>query len=137
MKFLTQNLWLIGLAIGSAAMLVWPMLRRGAAGATDVSPSEAVLLLNRENALMLDVRNEAEFATGHIAEASNIPLSQLEERLAELARYKDQPLLVNCQGGVRSANACAMLKKGGFTRVYNLKGGINAWTQANMPVIRE
>jgi rhodanese-related sulfurtransferase len=136
LKFLTQNLWLIGLAVGSAAMLVWPMLRRGAAGATDVSPSEAVLLLNRENALTLDVRNEAEFAAGHIAEARNIPLTQLEARLAELNGYKDKPLLVNCQGGVRSASACAVLKKGGFTRLYNLQGGINAWTQANLPVVK-
>lgn len=136
MKFITQNLWLVILALGSGAMLLWPTLRRGAAGATDVTPNEAVLLLNRENALMLDVRNEAEFATGHIAEARNIPLAQLDARLAELGKYKDKPLLVNCQGGVRSASACAVLKKEGFTRLYNLKGGINAWTQANLPIVK-
>lgn len=136
MKFLTQNLWLIGLAIGSGAMLLWPMLRRGAAGAADVSPSEAVMLINRENALILDVRNETEFASGHIAEARNIPVAQLDTQLASLAKYKDKPLLINCQGGVRSASACAMLKKNGFARLYNLKGGINAWTQANMPVVK-
>jgi len=136
LKFLTQNLWLIGLAIGSGAMLLWPMLRRGAAGAADVSPSEAVMLINRENALILDVRNETEFASGHIAEARNIPVAQLDTQLASLAKYKDKPLLINCQGGVRSASACAMLKKNGFARLYNLKGGINAWTQANMPVVK-
>jgi rhodanese-related sulfurtransferase len=101
-----------------------------------VSPGDAVMLINRQHAVVLDVRNANEFAGGHITDALNIPLADLESRLGELAKYKDKPLLVNCQGGVRSANACTILKNGGFTRIYNLQGGVNAWAQAHLPVVK-
>ena len=125
MEFFKQNILLIGLALGSGAMLLWPMLKRGTSGVADVSPNDAVLLINREHATVLDVRNANEYATGHITEALHIPLAELESRLAELAKYKDKPLLVNCQGGVRSASACGILTKAGFTKLYNLEGGVN------------
>lgn len=136
MKFIMENIWWIGLMLGSGVMLLWPMLRGGASGATDVSPAEAVLLINRENALVLDVREEGEFAAGHIPDAKNIPLAKLTERANELRKYQQKPLLVNCQGGVRSANACGQLKKAGFTRIYNLRGGLTAWNEAKLPVAK-
>jgi rhodanese-related sulfurtransferase len=136
MEFIKQNIWLIGLAVGSAVMLLWPGLRRSASGVVDLSPTEAVILINREHALVLDVRNPDEFSGGHIADARNIPLSELATRLGELEAAKDKPLLVNCQGGVRSASACAVLKKAGFGKLFNLDGGINAWNQANLPVVK-
>lgn len=137
MKFLTQNLLLIGLALGSGLMLIWPLLKRGAgAGVAQASPNEAVLLINRANALVLDVRDDQDFAAGHIADARHIPAAQLEARLGELRRYKDRPLIVNCQGGVRSAKACDVLRKHEFSKVYNLQGGLNAWTQAKLPVVK-
>lgn len=137
MKFLVENIWLIILALGSGAMLLWPVLGRGAAGATEVTPAAAVLLINREHALVLDVRDEAEFAGGHIADARNIPLARLTERLGELRRYQQKPLLVSCPGGVGAGNACGLLKKAGFTRIYHLKGGIDAWKQANLPLTKD
>lgn len=137
MKFVMDNLLLVVLAVSSGLLLLWPMLTRGTSGNADVSPNDAVLLINREHATVLDVRNAAEFAGGHITDAINIPLAELESRLGELAKYKDKPLLVNCQGGVRSTSACGVLKKGGFSRIYNLQGGVNAWMQAKLPVIRE
>lgn len=136
MKFLMDNAVWIGLMVGSGALLLWPMLRGGVSGAKDVSPAEAVLLINRENAFILDVREENEFATGHIPDAKNIPLSKLTERAGELKKYQQKPVVVNCQGGVRSANACGQLKKAGFTNLYNLKGGINAWNEARLPVAK-
>lgn len=136
LKFFMENIWWIGLALGSGAMLLWPMLRGGVSGATEVSPAEAVLLINRENALVLDVREEAEFAAGHIPEAKNIPLSKLAERAGELRKYQQKPLLVTCQGGMRSANACGQLKQAGFTRLYNLKGGLAAWNEAKLPMAK-
>lgn len=137
MEFIKHNIWLIGLALGSGLMLLWPVLRRGAGGSSDVSPNEAVLLINRARAVVLDVRNPSEFAVGHITDAINIPLAELESRIGELAKHKDKPLLVNCQGGVRSAKACAVLKKAGFSRLYNLAGGINAWTEIKLPVVKD
>lgn len=136
MEFIKQNIWLIGLAIGSAVMLVWPSLRRTASGVVDLSPTEAVMLINHEHALVLDVRNAGEFSGGHITDARNIPLDELPNRLAELEASKDKPILVNCQGGVRSNTACGVLKKAGFGKLYNLSGGINAWNQANLPVVK-
>jgi rhodanese-related sulfurtransferase len=136
-KFLADNVLLIGLAIGSGFMLLWPMLKRSASGVANLTPTEAVLLMNRSNAVVVDVREATEYAQGHIADAKHIPLTQLGERLKELTRYKDKPVLLHCQGGVRSAKACDLLAKQGFTKLYNLQGGINAWQQAKLPVVKD
>jgi rhodanese-related sulfurtransferase len=137
MQFVMSNIWLILLAVISGGMLLWPMLQRGALGIPDVSPADAVALINREHAMVLDVRDEAEFSNGHITDAKHIPLAQLPSRLEELARFRDKPIVVQCQGGVRSASACAMLKKNDFNRIYNLKGGMAAWIEAKLPVMRD
>lgn len=134
-KFIIDNILLIGLALGSGLMLVWPVISR-TASAAGMSPTEAVLLINRDNALVLDVRDDAEFAAGHITDARHIPFAQLEERIGELRKFKDKPVLVNCQAGARGAKACDVLQKQGFTKVYNLQGGLNAWQQAKLPVVR-
>ena len=133
MKFFTDNVMWIGLAVGSAFMLLLPLLKRN----LGVSAAEAVLLINRANAIVIDVREATEFATGHIADAKNIPLKDLPARQKELAKFKDKPILVNCQGGVRSSKACDILAKAGFSKVSNLDGGINAWLQAKLPVVKE
>ncbi len=85
---------------------------------------------------MLDVRDDAEFSAGHIADAKHIPLAKLEERIKELDKYKDKPILVHCQGGVRSTKACSILRKREFTKLHNLQGGLNAWTAAKLPVVK-
>ena len=136
MKFLTDNILLIGLALGSAFMLLLPMIKKTSGGAANVSPNDAVLLINRSNAVVVDVRNDAEFASGHITDAKHIPVEQLEDRLAELRKFKDKPLLVYCQSGIRSAKASSILLKSEFTQVHNLEGGINAWVQAKLPVVK-
>lgn len=135
MKFLMDNAIWVGLAAGSGLMLLLPMLR-GVSGAKEVSPAEAVLLINRENALVLDVREENEFAAGHIPAAKNIPLAKLIERAGEIRKYQQKPIVVNCQAGVRSGNACGQLQKAGFTNVSSLKGGLNAWNDAKLPVAK-
>ncbi len=136
MEFLSNNVLLIGLAIGSGLMLLWPMLNRGAGGVVNVSASEAVLLINRSNAIVLDVRDDAEFAAGHITDARHIPLARLSERIGELEKFKDKPILVNCQAGVRSGKACDILRKHQFTGLHNLQGGLNAWIAAKLPVVK-
>lgn len=122
--------------LGSGAMLLWPMLRGSTSGAKDVSPAEAVLLINRENAIVLDVREESEFAAGHIPDAKNIPLSKLAERINELRKFQQKPVVVNCQTDMRSAKAFGQLKEAGFTNLYNLRGGLNAWNEAKLPVAK-
>lgn len=136
LQFLTKNIFLVGLALASAAMLLWPMLQRITGGVANLTPNEAVLLINRANAVVLDVRDDAEFAAGHITEARHIPLAQLAARIGEIRRFKDKPLLVNCQGGVHGSKACNILRKHEFSKVYNLQGGLAAWTQAKLPVVK-
>ena len=137
MEFLKQNVMLIGLAIGSGLMLLWPMLSRGgSSGVPNLTPNEAVILMNRNPVLILDVRDEAEFATGHISNAKHIPVAELESRIKEIQKYKDKPVIINCQAGMRSAKACAVLRKLEFTQLHNLQGGLNAWTQAKLPLVK-
>lgn len=136
MEFIKQNALLIGLAIGSAIMLLLPMIKKSAGGVPNITPAEAVTLINRSNALVLDVRDDAEFASGHITDAKHIPLSELESRIAELSKYKNKAILVNCQRGVRSVKACDVLRKAEFTQVHNLQGGLNAWQGAKLPTLK-
>ncbi|MHB0990410.1 MAG: rhodanese-like domain-containing protein [Burkholderiales bacterium] len=136
MNFLQHNIWLVILAALSGFMLIFPSLRGKMSGAGEVDPIGAVQLINHENALVLDVREASEFSSGHIANARHIPLGQLSDSAKTLEKYKDQAIVVNCRSGSRSAMACATLGKLGFTKVYNLKGGILAWQQAQMPTVK-
>ena len=135
MEFFKSNILLIGLALGSGLMLLLPILKRGAGGVPNLSAAEGVTLINRANALVLDVREDAEFASGHIAEAMHIPLDSLAERLGELKKYQNNTILVNCQRGMRSAKACDILRNAEFTQVHNLQGGLNAWLEAKLPIV--
>ena len=131
MKFIQDNLLLIVVAFASGAMLIWPLLRRTTGGPW-VNPARATELINREDALVLDVREPGEYGAGHILAAKNVPVSRLDA--AELGKRKDRPLIVYCDGSERSAKAAAALKRQGFTRVVNLSGGLAAWQQAGLPV---
>lgn len=131
-EFLQKNILLVAVAVVSGVMILWPLLRRS--GAKDVSAGDATLLINRENALVLDVRAPGEFAAGHLPEAINIPADKLAERIGELEKYKGRPLIVNCQTGMRSGSACGTLRKNGFAQVFNLAGGIGEWQKAGMPL---
>ena len=136
MEFIKSNILLIGLALGSGMMLLLPTFKKSAGGVPNLTPAEAVTLINRSHAIVLDVRDDAEFASGRIADAKHISLAALPERLAELKKYKDKPILVNCQRGMRSIKACDILRKAEFTQVHNLQGGLNAWTEAKLPLVK-
>jgi rhodanese-related sulfurtransferase len=132
MKFITENIFLIAIAFVSGAMLVWPLVRRGAGGAS-VGTLEATMLINSKDAIIVDVRTAAEFAQSHILNSRNVPLDEIEARIKELERFKQRPVIVSCATGNRSGSAVAILRKHGFTSVVNLAGGIAAWQQAGLP----
>lgn len=136
MDFLVNNALLIGLAIGTGIALLWPMIVGGAGGVPSISATEAVLLLSRNKPLVLDVRKPEEFAEGHIQGAVNIPVADLKDRVSEIQKYKDKPVLVNCQKGMRSKAACGVLKAAEFTQIHNLEGGLDAWGSAKLPVVK-
>jgi rhodanese-related sulfurtransferase len=131
MDFVQQNMmWVIAAAV-SGAMLINSFIRGGGKG---ISIPEATLLINREDALVLDVRETSEWSTGHIPNARHVALGQLSKHLSELEKFKDKPVIVCCASGNRSSNACGTLQRAGFARVFNLSGGIGAWTGAGLPV---
>jgi rhodanese-related sulfurtransferase len=132
MKFITENIFLIAIAFVSGAMLVWPLVRRGAGGAS-VGTLEATILINDKDAVVLDVRTAGEFAQSHILNSRNIPLDEIEARIRELERFKEKPIIVSCATGNRSGSAAAILRKHGFSGVVNLAGGVAAWQQAGLP----
>lgn len=132
-EFLRQNYLLVGVALASGAMLVWPYLRR-ATGGPWVTPSQATLLINRDDALVVDVREPSEYGGGHVLGAKNVPLARVAAAGADLAKRKDKPVIVYCAVGNRSTSAAAALRKQGFTRVFNLSGGMKAWRDAGLPV---
>jgi rhodanese-related sulfurtransferase len=134
-EFFKSNILLIGLAIGSGFMLLIPLFKKGAGGVPNLSPAEAVTLINRSNAFVLDVRDDVEFTSGHIAEAMHIPLADLATRISELKKYQNKAILVNCQKGLRSAKACDILRKADFTQINNLQGGLSAWLEAKLPIV--
>lgn len=137
MEFIKNNALLIGLALGSGIMLLLPAFKKGAGGVPNLTTAEAITLINRSHALVLDVRDDVEFAGGHIVDAKHIPLDRLAERLNELKKYQDKPILVNCQRGMRSAKACDILRKAEYKQVNNLHGGLDAWVTAKLPVVKE
>ena len=123
---------LFAVAIGSATMLFMPQIK-GAAGGT-LSAAGAVQLMNREKAVVIDVSDAEEFAAGHVTNSKNVPLNQLDEKLAGLVKNKELPLILVCTSGIRSNRAVATAKKLGFANVQALAGGLKAWREANLPL---
>lgn len=132
MEFVQQNVFLVILAATSGALLVWELTK--GTGGNNLSPAQATLKINREEAVVIDVRESNEWATGHIPNARHIALGQLEKRLHEIEKFKERPVIVCCASGIRSANACKQLQKAGFQQVFNLAGGVTAWGEANLPL---
>jgi rhodanese-related sulfurtransferase len=116
--------------------LLWPLLNRNAGGVRNVVASEAVLMLNRAKPLVLDVRDAAEFAAGHIQGAKNIPVAELTTRLKEIEKFKDKPVLVHCQKGMRAKTACTILREQQFSQLHNLQGGLDTWVEAKLPLVK-
>ena len=135
MEFVQHNLLLVIAAAASGAMLLWSFFGKRVSGISEVNALEATRLMN-EDALLLDAREDNEWANGRLPNARHIRLAELPKRLSELEKFKDKPIVVYCRSGHRSARACALLKKSGFASPKNLAGGIIAWEQANLPVIR-
>ncbi|MGQ0547526.1 MAG: rhodanese-like domain-containing protein [Betaproteobacteria bacterium] len=131
MEFIRNNILLIVVAFVSGAMLVWPLVRRSTGG-PQIGPAQATHLINREDALVVDVRDPGEYGAGHILGAKNMPVERIEEK--DLPKRKDRPLIVYCDTGSRAAKAAGALRAQGFTRVFSLAGGLGAWQAAGLPV---
>ena len=132
MKFIVDNWMLILIALSSGGMLAWPLLRGANTGS--LTAQGAVQLINRERAVVVDVREPEEFATGHVTGAKNVPLNQLEEKLAAAVKNKTVPLLLVCATGSRAQRAVATAKKLGYEQAQAVAGGLKSWKDANLPL---
>jgi rhodanese-related sulfurtransferase len=130
-NFLVDNWMLLAIALGSATMLFVPVLQNAGGG---LSPDGAVMLINREKAVVVDVCEAEEFAAGHVGGAKNVPLNQLEDKLAAAVKNKTLPLILVCQTGARSARAVAIAKKLGYENTQSMQGGLKAWQTAALPL---
>jgi len=133
-QFVSNNILPIFIAVFSGIMLLWSLFGNRFRGIKEVDSAAALQLINHKNAVVLDVREPGEYDAGHILNSKFIPLGKLKERLGELEKYKDQPIVVVCRSGNRSGTACFLLGKQGFAQVYNLAGGVQAWQKINLPL---
>ena len=132
MNFIIENWYLIFLAVASGAMLLVSIFRGATGGA--LSAAAAVHLINREKAVVIDVCEPDEFAAGHVGGSKNVPLGDLEKKLAAAVKNKNVPLILVCQTGARSTSAAMIAKKLGYEQAQSLAGGLVAWKAANLPV---
>ncbi len=133
MDFFINNWVLIAVAFVTGAMLVWPAVS-GRTGVDAVSVPDAVTLINREKAVLIDVSEPDEYARAHPGGAKNLPMAQIEEKLNSVVKNKALPVILVCATGSRSAKAVAMAKKAGFENAQSLAGGLSGWRAASMPV---
>ena len=132
MKFIVDNWMLISIAIASGALLLWPVVQ--GATTSGLTPAGVVQLINRDKAVVIDVCEPGEYAAGHIVGSKNIPLGQLESKLATTVKNKALPLVLVCQSGKRSGSAAAIAKKLGYEQAQSMAGGLVAWKTASLPV---
>jgi rhodanese-related sulfurtransferase len=134
MSFVRDNWLLILVFFASGAMLLWPIVQRRFSPMKEIGNLNATHLINQRDALLLDVRETAEYTSGRLPNALHIPLSQLAGRADELAKHKGRPVIAYCASGTRSRMAGGALAKAGFAEIYHLHGGFRAWKDAGLPV---
>ena len=136
-NFVSHNWMLIIALVVILVMLFLNLFGNKLRGYEVIDPVASVKLINHEDAVVLDVRENNEYHNGHILNSIHIPQGNLASRITEIEKYKAKPIIVGCRSGHRSGHACALLKKQGFETVYNLKGGVMAWQSVNLPLTRK
>ena len=135
-EFVSNHLFLVSLFGAVLVMLLWNLFGASLTGVEEVDAVDATLLINKEGGVVVDVRGAEEFAAGHIINALNLPLTDMEARRGELDKYKDKPVIAVCGSGAASARVVRDLRGAGFGRAMALRGGIAAWQGANLPLTR-
>jgi rhodanese-related sulfurtransferase len=139
LEFIAQNWYLFAALVVISLLIGFDSIRRGGGGANQVSALQLPQLISQENAVVVDVCETDEFERGHILNAINIPLKQLQDQLGQLEKFraKDKPIVLSCRSGQRANRAAAILRKNEFKKVFTLSGGLTAWEKENLPVERK
>ena len=130
-----NNILLVIILVLSGSLLLWELLSRRSG--REISTLLAVQLINYKDALVLDVREESEYDAGHIPNSIHIPADKIKDRIEELEKFKDKPIVVIYRSGVRSGAASATLHTNGFSLIHNLNGGIDTWKNADLPIVKK
>ena len=133
-EFIGNHLVLSAMWLASVAAIIFYHQRTASAA---VGPQQAVMLINRKDAVVVDVRDKKEFDAGHIVDSINIPLAKLKQRVTELKKHKDKPVLVVCKLGQHSGDAAKTLEEAGHSEVIRLSGGVTEWKSQSYPLVQE
>ena len=133
-EFISNNWMLASVWIALLAAFFWHSSRTASRA---VGTQEAVMLINRKDGVVLDIRDKKEYDAGNIVDSLSIPSTKLASRLAELEKYKERPVIVVCKMGQHSSDSCKMLESAGFTQVVKLRGGMAEWRGQNLPVVQK
>lgn len=136
-EFVGNHPFLIALWLSIAALLLWNLLADSIGGIKSISPAETTRLMNHEDALLIDLRGKAEYEKGHILNARHVPAADIDDQIDKLKREADRPVILCCANGGESQRTGRKLLQAGFERVHIVKGGINSWREASLPLSRE
>lgn len=132
--FATNNWEMVAVFVAILIALIFNETKGGPKG---LSPASATTMINNDDALILDIRTEKEFQTGHITGAMNIPAAKIKDSLNRLEKHKDAPIIVVCKSGVNSGPSAKELTKAGFAKVFKLQGGVSEWQASNLPLVKK
>lgn len=136
-EFLTNHPGLSLAFLALSGGIVWTFVAARAQAGISLAPLDAVRTISGEDALVVDVRGESEFASGHIVNSMNVPESVLKDSPAKLDKHRDKTIVTVCKSGQKSTAVAASLRKQGFDKVYNLRGGLVAWENAGLPLTKK
>lgn len=137
LEFAKENWYLFFALVGILGWLIGGEAMRRLRGVSSVTPVQALQLINHQDAVVLDIRDGADYKSGHIPQAQHIPANDVPKRLNELQKYKDKPIIVCCRTGAIAEGVGGLLKKNGFTAVHSLGGGVGAWQSASLPLTKK
>ncbi len=136
-EFISNHLFLWGALVAVLILLVKSEIEHQSGKSNQLNPMNAIRMMNNEDALVLDVRETADFGKGHIKNAKNMPFSSLKVKLKDITKYKNAAVLAYCNTGTVSNKACKVLQNEGFSNVHNIAGGINSWLEAKLPTTKK
>ena len=136
-EFISNHLFLVSLLVSVLMLLIWNLYGSVLSGIKQIIPAELTRLINREDAIVVDVRSDAEFGNNHILGALNIPDADFQSRQQELDKHKDKPVIFYCTSGAVSTKLARTLSSQDFENIYILKGGLPSWQNANLPLTKE
>ncbi|MFT6927507.1 MAG: rhodanese-related sulfurtransferase [Psychromonas sp.] len=124
--------------VAIAAMLLQSLVKSKISGVKSIEAQDAIMMINKQNAIIVDVRPVDQYKKGHIVNAKNIPVSQIDEgNFSDIEKHKEAPIILVCASGDRSSGAAGKLRKAGFTQVSNLLSGMNGWAEAKLPTTKK